>query len=246
MLQGKRSRNLFDPVSKEPFKLSRTKLEDFLACPRCFYLDRRLGIGRPPGPAFSLNLVVDHLLKKEFDAYRAAKKPHPLMTANNIDAIPYAHKDLEQWRTNRAGVRTLHKPTNFLVYGAIDDLWVKLGGELIVVDYKATSKDSEITLDDEWKAAYKRQMEIYQWLLRRQGLCIAKTGYFLFANARKDTAKFGEKLQFTMSLVPYAGTDEWVEQAIVAAHKCLMRERLPASSPDCEYCAYREAARGAS
>ena len=76
-----RSRNLFDPASPAPFKLSRTKLDLFLNCPRCFYLDRRLGVAQPPGFPFSLNSAVDKLLKKEFDAHRAAGTPHPLMKA---------------------------------------------------------------------------------------------------------------------------------------------------------------------
>ena len=42
-----------------------------------------------------------------------------------------------------------HKPTNFTITGAIDDLWVNPAGQLIVVDYKATSKDGEVSLEDE-------------------------------------------------------------------------------------------------
>jgi len=68
---------LFDPSSKEPFKVSRSKLELFIECPRCFYLDRRLVVGRPPGYSFSLNSAVDALLKKEFDFHRAKQTPHP-------------------------------------------------------------------------------------------------------------------------------------------------------------------------
>ena len=81
----KRVRNLFEPSSKVPYKLSRSKLELFLNCPRCFYLDRRLGTGQPQGPAFSLNVAVDKLLKKEFDTHRAKGESHPLMKTYGID-----------------------------------------------------------------------------------------------------------------------------------------------------------------
>ena len=64
---GKRTRNLFDPTSKEPFRLSRSKIDLFISCPRCFYQDRRLGVAQPPGYPFNLNSAVDTLLKKEFD-----------------------------------------------------------------------------------------------------------------------------------------------------------------------------------
>ena len=40
----------------------------------------------------------------------------------------------------------------------------------MVVDYKATAKQRDVTLDADWQIAYKRQMEIYQWLLRANGL----------------------------------------------------------------------------
>ena len=74
-----RTRGLFEPNLREPFKLSRSKIELFMDCPRCFYLDRKLGVGRPPGFPFSLNSAVDALLKKEFDVLRAKNKKHPLM-----------------------------------------------------------------------------------------------------------------------------------------------------------------------
>src|SRR3989339_1664927 len=72
-----RKRNLYN--SQEPFRLSRSKIDLFIKCPRCFYLDRKLGVGQPPGYPFSLNSAVDKLLKKEFDIHRANNTSHPLM-----------------------------------------------------------------------------------------------------------------------------------------------------------------------
>ena len=68
---SQRIKNLYESNGLVPFKLSRSKIDLFLDCPRCFYLDRKLGVGRPPGFPFSLNSAVDHLLKKEFDIHRA-------------------------------------------------------------------------------------------------------------------------------------------------------------------------------
>lgn len=112
---------LFDPKSDQPFALSRTKVELFMDCPRCFYLDRRLGIGRPSGPPFNLNSAVDALLKREFDDYRAKGQPHPLMTEAGIKAVPHAHPQLETWRANFKGVRTLHE---LIPYDG-NDSWVE-------------------------------------------------------------------------------------------------------------------------
>lgn len=61
---SQRSRNVYDSSSTELFKLSRSKLKDFLNCQRCFFIDRKKGTGHVPGYPFSLNSAVDALLKK--------------------------------------------------------------------------------------------------------------------------------------------------------------------------------------
>src|SRR3990167_10523241 len=167
---SQRVKNLYSPGASEPFKLSRSKIDLFLECPRCFYYDRKLGIGRPPGYPFALNSAVDHLLKLEFDIHRAKGTKHPLIDKYGVDAMPVAHEDLDKWRHNFTGIQFLHKSTNFLITGAIDDLWQNSKGEYIVVDYKATAKFGDIKeLDKDWHDGYKRQMEVYQWLFRQNG-----------------------------------------------------------------------------
>jgi hypothetical protein len=234
-----RVRGLYDPDSSEPFKLSRSKIDLFLECPRCFYFDRKLGVARPPGFPFALNSAVDHLLKLEFDIHRTNGTKHALMEKYGIDARPVPHEDLEKWRHNFTGVQHLHKPTNMLVFGAIDDLWQNARGEYIVVDYKSTSKDGEITeLNQDWHDGYKRQMEIYEWLLRQCGYPVSDTGYFVYCNGQKDRKAFDAKLEFEITLIAYTGNDSWVEKAITDAHKCLNGHKIPHANADCDYCSY--------
>lgn len=237
----KRARNLFEPDSEEPFKLSRSKIDLFLECPRCFYLDRRLGVARPPGFPFSLNSAVDKLLKKEFDIHRAGKTTHPLMKHYGIDAVPFEHEKINEWRDNFKGVQYYHEPTNLIVFGAIDDVWVNPDGELMVVDYKATSKDSEVTIDADWQIGYKRQMEIYQWLLRKNGFKVSDTGYFVYCNGDTDKKAFDAKLEFDVKIIPYNGNGDWVEQAVVSARECLAKDEIPPAGEGCDYCRYRQA-----
>jgi len=238
-----RQRGLFEPESKEPFRLSRTKIDLFLNCPRCFYLDRRLGVARPSGPPFTLNSAVDTLLKKEFDLHRAKGSPHPLMAAYKIDAVPFAHQMINQWRDNFKGVQFLHQPTNFLIFGALDDIWINNQQQLMVVDYKSTSTAKEITLDDAWKQGYKRQMEIYQWLLRQNGFNVSDQGYFVYVNAKKDRKAFDGKLEFDVQIISYQGNDSWVENVIIKARECLETAHLPEAGKNCEFCHYRQAAK---
>lgn len=237
-----RQSNLFAPNAREPFRLSRSKIDLFMECPRCFYLDRRLGVGRPPGFPFALNSAVDLLLKKEFDFHRAKNQAHPLMKAYGIDAVPLADERMGEWRDAlRGGITYLHQPTNLFITGGIDDVWVNPQGEFIIVDYKATAKESEVNLDADWQIGYKRQMEIYQWLFRQNDYKVSKTGYFVYCNGRLDQEAFDAKLEFDIKIIPYQGDDSWVEEAIVKAHACLVSDKLPKAAPDCDYCRYREA-----
>lgn len=140
---AQRKKNMYDPASKIPFKLSWSKIRLYRDCPRCFYLDRRLGVGRPPGFPFTLNMAVDALLKKEFDVYRARMWPHPLMEKFGLDyLVPAPLPELVRWRNPSRGVQFFHEATGLTITGAIDDLWKKDAGEgdmYYVVDYKATS-----------------------------------------------------------------------------------------------------------
>lgn len=236
----------YKPGQQTPFKVSRSKIELFVQCPRCFWLDVRLKIKRPSGPPFNINKTIDELFKKEFDAHRSSGTPHPIMLDNQIKAIPFAHDDLDKWRMNFTGVTALHEPTNLHVFGAIDDVWVNPEGELIVVDYKATSKQKDVDIDSEWQISYKRQLEVYQWLLRQNGFTVSNTGYFVYTNARIDVDGFGDRLEFKTKLIPYEGNDDWVEPTLEQMKKTMESETMPpvgkaAMGGECEFCNYAKA-----
>jgi len=237
-----RIKNRFDANSSELFRLSRSRIDQFINCPRCFYLDRKLGVAQPPGYPFSLNSAVDKLLKKEFDIHRASGTKHPLMKAYGIDAIPLAHKKMDEWRDSlRAGITFQIEGTKVVVTGGVDDVWVKPDGEYLIVDYKATSKEAEVTLDADWQIGYKRQMEIYQWLFRKNGFMVSDTGYFVYCNGNTDKKAFDGKLEFDIKIIPYIGNADWVQQSILDAIECLKGNTLPDAGKDCDYCKYRQA-----
>jgi CRISPR/Cas system-associated exonuclease Cas4 (RecB family) len=240
-----RKRNLYEPGAQKPFRLSRSKVDSFLKCKRCFYLDRRLGVSHPPGFPFNLNSAVDQLLKTEFDGYREVAKPHPLMVEYGIDAVPMRHESLGIWRQNFKGVSYVDPKTNFSLFGAVDDLWRdNQSGETIVVDYKATSKSGEVTIDADWQISYKRQMEFYQWLLRKNGLDVSNTGYFVYCNGRRDLDQFDGKLDFVIKVIPYTGSDKWVDDTLQEILDTLESDEIPQLNPNCDYCKYVEEVEG--
>lgn len=239
------SRYCFDPKrhgpkSKTPFAISRSKIDLFGECPRCFYIDQRHGIKRPDGYPFNLNVAVDALLKKEFDILRAEGNSHPLMDEYGIEAVPFAHKDIEVWRDSlRNGISYVDPETNIKFRGGIDDVWVNKDGALHVVDYKATSKDGQVSLDAEWQDGYKRQVEVYQWLFRKNGFTVSDTAYFVYANGDTSPDRFDARLEFDISIIPYDGDDSWIPEVTKALHDCLMAEATPEPRADCTYCTYR-------
>ncbi len=238
----------FDPSSKEPFTISRSKIDCFTECPRCSYLDLRYGVKRPSGPSFTLNNAVDELFKREFDAHRADGTVHPLAKAYGLDAVPFKDDRLEEWRDAlKRGVKTHHLETNLIVRGGIDDVWQTPSGELIVVDYKATSKKEAPKTEDDLYDSYKKQMEVYQWLFRRNGFQVSPVGYFVYANGNSDAKAFDGRLEFEINLVSYSGNDSWVEPTLHRLKEMLMADEIPPvgtafGGGPCDYCTYREEA----
>jgi len=187
-------------------------------------------------------------MKNEFDILRANGQAHALMEKYGIDAIPLQHPDLPDWRDDHykyEGAWIIHEPTNLKICGIIDDIWTDpKTGKIFIVDYKSTSTSKEISLDDEYKKGYKRQMEVYQWIFRQKGFDVGNTGYFMFANAGRNREKFDGRLEFKLSIIPYEGDASWVEGTIVEIKKCLESDELPESGEKCEYCDYRKMIHG--
>lgn len=225
------------------WRLSRSKLDFFIECPRCFYVDNKLGTKRPGFPSFNLNIAVDELFKKEFDVHRKDQTPHPVMTEYKINAVPFQHEKMNTWRENFEGIEYHHPATGMTVSGAVDDIWKTPDGKLIIVDYKSTSKDGTITelSNSPWDQQYKRQLGVYKWLLENNGFKVEDTGYLVYANASKEEIGFDNKLVFETTLVPVEAETDWIEPTLLQIKDCLEKDHLPAIGDNCEFCPYREA-----
>ena len=175
-----RHRGRFDKNNNEPYELSRSRIENFVRCKACFYMEQVEGIKFPSIPGFNINEATDVLLKRDFDKYRAIGEPHPFLVANERDfLIPFKHEHFELWTQSlhfgaKDRLNFVDTNTNLKVGGCLDDVWLNLNTICLhIVDYKSTSQKSDkgpITLDDFWKASYKRQMDLYVWVLRKLSL----------------------------------------------------------------------------
>jgi CRISPR/Cas system-associated exonuclease Cas4 (RecB family) len=228
-------------MTKE-LKISRTGIEQYIRCPKCFYMQRRLGLKPPSMVPLTLAVATDALLKNEFDVVRESGLSHPLWKREGLNLRAFQHSDIDQWRSNFKGMRVTHS-SGAEIYGAVDDVWENLEtNELHIVDYKSTSKKEEPTIDTGFGDSYKRQMEIYQWLFRKAGFKINSIGYFLYVNGKKQ-GNFYENgtdgvMHFETTLILYKGDDSWVDDAVDAAIKCLTSDTIPNSGIDCDNCRY--------
>lgn len=230
----------FNPDAHELFRLSRSKIDLFMKCQRCFYLDRRCETSPAGSPPYTLNNRVDELLKREFDHYRARQEPHPYMLEYGIDAVPFQHPQLDSWREPLFHGITYRLPkTSLLISGGIDDVWCRRDGTLHIVDYKATSKEGEVDLDQDWQIGYKRQVELYQWLFRMNGFTVSDTAYFVYCNGNTSQESFNNNLSFSVKIIGYQGTNSWIEKALYDVYDTLRSPNLPASGEGCKDCRYR-------
>jgi hypothetical protein len=249
-----RHRGTYKPEHESPYELSRSKVESFIKCPACFWLDRAKGVKFPSIPGFLLNSNTDKLLKKDFDQYRG-KAPHPIMIDNGLEhLIPFDHSDMPNWENSLSfgkddhHFNTFHEETNFIFGGGLDDVWQNTKtGELHIVDYKSTSnqrKEPEpVNLDGKWKKGYKRQMDMYQWVMRRKGFEVSNIGYFLYVDGLhlgydgmlniENTTK--AVMHFDTSILEYEGSDQWVEQALFNIKELLQSDKQPEHSEECEH-----------
>ena len=164
------------------------------------------------------------------------------MVKFGVDAIPFEHEQLDTWRETFVGVVAIHESTNLHVFGGVDDVWVESSGKLVVVDYKATAKDAEVGIDAGWQICYKRQLEVYQWLLRQNGFDVSDTGYFVYTNGRMDLDGFNDRVEFRTKIIPYKGSDKWIESTLLEMKKCMDGD-IPAVGKsamggECEFCVY--------
>ena len=218
---------------------SRTAVDLFCECPRCFYLNQRKGIKRPPGYPFTLNAAVDKLAKVEFDALRKLQSPHPIMKP--LGLVPLKHKDIDVWRNNRKGIQFTYK--GFLFYGAVDDVWQQTAASGLwhVVDYKATAKKDAVTQLDpkaEHHVSYQRQISFYTWLFAQNGHPVSETAYFYYATGDNSLPGFKNTLHFRTHLIEYTCEMSWIEPTLDALIECYNGENIPAASSSCNYCKF--------
>ena len=253
---AKRHRGAFDPQHQAPYELSRSRVENYIKCKACFWLEQIHRVKPPDFPSFTINTTTDILLKRDADAVRG-KGTLPIWEARGLGhMIPFEHEHLDNWTnsmqygTDETYFNVVHEASNIKLGGGLDDVFLNTKTDQIhVVDYKSTAQGTRspekyikkpVSLNDPWKVSYKRQMDMYVWVARQKGFDVSDTGYFVYVDAQhkdingmlidKDPVKAW--MAFDTSIIPYDADTSWVEPTLLEIKAFLMnQETCPEHTP---------------
>jgi hypothetical protein len=172
------------------FKLSPSSLSLMAECPRCFWLTQHKVWVRPAGIFPSLPSGMDSILKIHFDKFRdKGQLPPELQETPDCKNLKlFDDKELlKTWRSNLKGISWTDKEGNIL-HGAVDNLLIK-GKKIIVLDYKTRG----FALKEDTAEHYQNQLDIYNFLLRKNGYETEDYAYLLFY-VPKEVMSTGEVL----------------------------------------------------
>ena len=178
------------------FKLSPSALNLMKECPRCFWLSQHKVWKRPAGIFPSLPSGMDRILKTHFNKFMEKGQLPPEICKNgeckNMRLFDN-HELLAIWRSNFKGIVYKDKQGNILK-GAVDNILMK-GKKLIVLDYKTRG----YAVKDNTAEHYQLQLDIYNFLLRKEGYDTEDYSFLLFY-VPKEVMATGEVI-FDTSLV---------------------------------------------
>ncbi len=214
----------------KPIQLSPNSLNLYLECPHCFWLDKNLGIKRPPPYPYALNSAVDALLKEEFDAYRAKNLPHPMLKENNIKAHLFSNqKLLNQWRNNFAGIRFFDPDLQATLFGAVDDVLEFDDGKIAPLDYKSTGSSAANVYD-----RFQLQLDTYTFLMEKNGFGTPRKGYLAFYIVDKSKG-FIDRLPFRKEMIEIETNPSDIYEIFKDAVQILKQPTPPEHSQDCQF-----------
>lgn len=227
------------PVVKtsKPLKISRANLQLMKECPRCFWLYKHLGIGRPQGYPYTLSIAIDQLLKAEFDGYREKGIIHPVLANHEGLAEAKLFSDsiqLKKWRNNFEGLKYHDEELDATLFGAVDDMLEFPDGSLAVIDYKSSGAKEINVYED-----YQTQMDVYTHILEELGYKTARKAYFVFYQVQKNDG-FNGRLPFRGEIREVITDPTYTHDLFEKAVTLARSDTPPASHTECQYCQYVE------
>lgn len=214
------------------YKLSPSALNLMQECPRCFWFTLHKVWKRPAGIFPSLPSGMDRILKNHFDKFREKNQLPPELCEKDGCAnlkLFDNEKLLSVWQNNRKGIQWADKKGDILK-GAIDNILInKLNKKLIVLDYKTRG----FPLKDDTAEHYQLQLDIYNFLLRKNGWETEDFSFLLFYVPR-EVLPTGE-VMFDTELVKMKIDIQRAEKVWKKAIE-LLNGKCPKKHEDCPWC----------
>lgn len=206
--------------------LSHSGIDILNRCPRCFWLQYRLGIRQPQGIVSRLPSRFDKVLKVYFDQFRAKNE------------LPDFIKKVIKGRLENPfqEVYFYHVNQKYGFYGKLDECLINPEGKYVVVDFKTTSSDPQKR--KEIFPAYQHQIDEYNFLLGQHGKPVADYGYliYFYPGEIKDL-KNGAPLKVYFQKIK-ANSKEVLPRIMKAIN--VLEGEMPKPSEDCPYCQWHQ------
>ena len=211
-----------------PYKFSPSSLSLLKDCPRCFWLHFNKSIKRPDSIFPSLPSGMDRILKAHFDSFRDRGELPPELKELNGDVTLFDNAELlNAWRNNLKGIQWADENKN-IFRGAVDNILQK-GKKLIVLDYKTRG----YPLKEDTAQHYQDQLDIYTFLLRKNGFETENYSYLIFYHPNKVNEK-GDVV-FHTDIIKMEISVKNAERIFKEALETLSGE-IPNSSEECSFC----------
>jgi len=210
---------------EKPLRLSRSKLDEFLLCPRCFWLNIH-GKGPPAGFPMGIYIVMDSLQKKYYDKHR--NKGFPPMLK---DKFPFKLAEEKLAKSFRRGIEFRDDELNVVLFGKMDDCFVDEKGRLVVIDNKTSSSEPK----DEFEDGYKFQLETYAFLLKKNGFKVNENGYLIYYIIDKEN-DFENGIRFNVKPKKFRLDTEHIHKVFKEAVLTARRSNPPKPHEECEMC----------
>jgi len=208
--------------------LSPSSLNLFLGCPRCFWLYVKRKISRPEPPTSTLPRGMDGLIKKYFDKYRKLGRLPPELEGK-VKARPIQQAILDKWRNWRTGLS--YEEEGIGLRGGLDECFVE--GEIYIpVDYKTRGYE----LKDNTAGYYQNQLNIYTFLLEKNGFKVSSFAYLVFyvLQSLSDNGLAG----FNVQLLKVETNTKKAYEIFKEAGRLLKQDSPPPKNPRCSFCSW--------
>lgn len=213
-------------------KISPSSLNQFIECPKCFWLRFAKNIQRPEGPSSTLPNGVDYSLKAYYDHCRE----QGLVLPPELDGLLPGGLLRDQGLVSRMRKITfgfdVSEDARF--QGALDDVLELSDGAIVPLDNKTKGFPVKET---HW--THVMQMSGYTLMLRENGFKTTNRAFLVYWFLDHKNLDTNNPLKFRVAVEDLETNPEEVRVKINEAIAVIKSEVPPEPGKECSYCQYR-------